>query len=255
MLAIWAGDWTCWVWGCLWLQKWFCLLKLWMSEDFPQTKAARNEGSGWPWTAGCYLSTAPKTLGWKISFLGKRAIAGSQVLGWKWARVRVSVERVKEPPSPGTLGMEIACQGDPCRAPTLLLLHLSQSGPPMVFGLWLSAHVVVGVVFSVLVVVGSLGKGCGQLFYLWKEPSLAARCPGPEMDPWCSSLTLHTIIVFMFTWWGQTWITSHQSLQIVQLCLLRSRTCCQSSICFVLGCLGRFSLSNVLTESVGVGPP
>lgn len=42
--------------------------------------------------------------------------------------------------------------------------------------------------------------------------------------------------------------------EILQLYLLRAQTCCQSWICFVLGCLGRFSLSNVLTESVGWGP-
>lgn len=33
--------------------------------------------------------------------------------------------RVKEPGAPGTLGQEKACQHDPRKSPTLLLLHLS----------------------------------------------------------------------------------------------------------------------------------
>lgn len=39
--------------------------------------------------------------------------------------VRVRVQRNKEPTASGTLVVEKACQSDPGRAPTLLLLHLS----------------------------------------------------------------------------------------------------------------------------------
>lgn len=46
-------------------QKWdvgFCFLKLWMLEDFSQTKAARDKGSVWPWSPWGCLSAAAKTL-------------------------------------------------------------------------------------------------------------------------------------------------------------------------------------------------
>lgn len=39
--------------------------------------------------------------------------------------VRVRIQRIKEPTVSGTLVVETACQSDPGRAPTLLLLHLS----------------------------------------------------------------------------------------------------------------------------------
>lgn len=50
------------------------------------------------------------------------------------AKVRLRLERAKEPRAPGTLVLEKACQGDHGKDPTLLLLHVSDLDTPIGMG-------------------------------------------------------------------------------------------------------------------------
>lgn len=51
--------------------------------------------------------------------------------------VKVRDERVQEPAASEALGLEKACQGHPSKAPALLLLHFTWSGPPLIMRLGL----------------------------------------------------------------------------------------------------------------------
>lgn len=110
----------------LWARRGFHLPELPTSKDFSQTKAARTNGSGWFWTPGCCISTAPRHCVATLSFLWKRAVTHSQEPGAKSGILPPKIAR-----APSTLNLTLTlifCSTEPGSESGILPLKIVNVG-------------------------------------------------------------------------------------------------------------------------------